>query len=144
MRKIILSSITLMTILFLTTNTVNAQTKGVKKQKVELKAVSTPSEAVANLQRPENDKNNPAEKSRGDVYGANYSDIIIDNWTAWHIDIYVDDAYRGSIGPWEKKTTWAIPGNTKIYAKAVFTDGSYKYWNHSAKTGYEYTLRLND
>jgi hypothetical protein len=144
MRKLILSSITLMAVLMLTTNSADAQSKNLKKEKAELKAISTPSDAVANLKRPENDKDHPQEKSRGDVYGDSYSDIIIDNWTGWYIDVYVDDSYRGSIGPWEKKVTWAVPGNTKIYAKATFTNGSYKYWNHSAKTGYEYTLRLNE
>lgn len=143
MRKILSLSCTLLAVLFLTTTT-NAQTKSSEKKKetVELKPVASTNDEVAQLKRPENDKNNPQEKSRGDVYGSDYSDIIVDNWTGWYVDVYVDGTFRGTLEPYGKKVTWAIPGNTTIYAKATFTDGSYRYWSHSAKTGYEYTLQL--
>ncbi len=58
-----------------------------KKETVTSSPVSTPDDKVATLQRPTNDKNNPAPptSSRGDVYGANYSDVVIDNWTGYYI-----------------------------------------------------------
>jgi hypothetical protein len=73
-----------------------------------------------------------------------YSDVVIDNWTDHNIDIYINGNYRGSIAPWDKRVTWAIPGNNKLYAKAVFRDGSYKYWGpRNTTTGYNYTWKLN-
>jgi hypothetical protein len=126
-------------------NSVFAQKKSPKKkQSVETKAVSAPSAEAGTLVRPANEKNpKPQAKARGDVYGSNYSDIIVDNYTGYSIDIYVDGSFRGTIGAYDKKVTWAVPGNTRLYAKAVFNDGSYLYWGPLVTyTGYEYTWRL--
>ncbi len=117
-----------------------------KKETVTSSPVSTPDDKVATLQRPTNDKNNPAPptSSRGDVYGANYSDVVIDNWTGYYIDIYVNGNYRGTVSPYDKRVTWAIPGTNTLYAKAVFNDGSYLYWGPKVTyTGYSYSWRLN-
>ncbi|MBS1553313.1 MAG: hypothetical protein JSU09_00180 [Bacteroidetes bacterium] len=116
-----------------------------KPMKVESKAESVAKKEVDDLKRPTNSKTpKPEPKSRGDVYGPDYSDIIVDNFTGYYIDIYVDNEYRGTLSPWDKKTTWAVPGRTKLYAKAVFDDGSYKYWGPSmVNAGYEYTWSLN-
>ena len=125
--------------------TANAQVKPkLKKQSISANAQSTPTTEVDGLQKAMNMKNSPVMKDRGDVYGPNYSDVVIDNWTGYYIDIYVDNSYRGTVSPWDKKTTWAIPGSTKLYAKAVFDDGSYLYWGPSTTTtGYQYTWKLN-
>lgn len=155
MRKIATTSLMMIAALCFTFTAVNAQKKPTtvnstkakvakKKQTVKLNAVSTPSDEFSTLERPVNDKNHPAEKSRGDVYGDDYSDIIFDNWTGLYMDVYVDGTYRGSLAPWATKTTWAIPGKTKMVAKATYSDGSYSTWSLTVKTGYEYTLELHD
>lgn len=127
--------------------TANAQgAPKLKKETIDSKAMSTPNAVVDGLQKATNVKDSPVmeNKDRGDVYGSNYSDIVIDNWTGYYIDIYVDNSYRGTVSPWDKKVTWAIPGTTKLYAKAVFGDGSYLYWGPSSTyTGYSYTWKLN-
>lgn len=120
---------------------VSAQRKPIS---VESKAESTVKKEIDDLKKPTNSKTpKPEVKSRGDVYGPDYSDIIIDNNTGYYMDIYVDGEFRGTVNPWDERTTWAVPGRTKLYAKAVFDDGSYKYWGPSTvNSGYEYTWKL--
>ncbi len=116
-----------------------------KKETVEAKPIATPDANVDGLQRPINDKNKPAppSTSRGDVYGPDYSDVVIDNWTGYYLDIYINGNYRGTVSPYDKKVTWAIPGTNTLYAKAVFNDGSYLYWGpQPTYTGYSYTWKL--
>jgi hypothetical protein len=150
MKKTIISNFVMLSALFtllLSANSVFAQQKTQKKKKtIEAKALSTPSAEVTALNRPANEKNPKAEtKTRGDVYGANYSDIIVDNYTGYSIDIYVDGSFRGTIAPYDKKVTWAVPGNTRLYGKATFNDGSYLYWGpNTTYTGYEYTWKLTN
>lgn len=124
----------------------NAQTKPkLKKETIVSNPVSTADATVDALQKPMNVKGEPVkDDSRGDVYGPSYSDVVIDNWTGYYVDIYVNGNYRGTVAPWDKKVTWAIPGSNRLYAKAVFNDGSYLYWGPKATyTGYQYSWRLN-
>lgn len=128
-------------------NSVLAQQKTQKKKKtIEAKALSTPTAEVTALNKPTNERNpKPEAKTRGDVYGADYSDINVVNYTGYSIDIYVNGSYRGTIAAYDKKVTWAVPGNTQLYAKAVFNDGSYLYWGPTVTyTGYEYTWSLTN
>jgi hypothetical protein len=70
--------------------------------------------------------------------------VIIDNWSGYYVDIYVNGNYRGTVAPYDKRVTWAIPGTNTLYAKALFDDGSYIYWGpKTTATGYEYTWKLN-
>jgi len=143
--KKILMPIVVAVIAFLATPINSISQKATKKvaKTIEAKASDKPNEVVAALNKPGNIKDKPVEKSRGDVYGSNLSDIVVDNYTGYYIDIYVDGSYRGTLAPWDKKVTWAIPGSTTLYAKAVFDDGSYKYWGPTtAQTGYEYKWNL--
>ena len=120
-----------------------AQTKAKKKQTIEAKAMTQENDVVAKLMRPTNNADAPVPNKRGDRYGANFSDIIVDNYTGWYIDIYIDGEFRGTLSPWDKRVTWSIPGSTTLYAKATFDDGSYRYWGPtSAQTGYEYQWNL--
>src|SRR5258708_5974349 len=150
MKKTIISKLVMLTALFtflIMGNSVIAQQKTSKKKKtIEAKANAAPSNEVAALKRPANEKNpKPETKTRGDVYGSNYSDIIIDNYTGYSIDVYVDGSFRGTIAPYDKKVTWAVPGNNRLYGKAVFDDGSYLYWGPDTPyTGYEYTWKLTN
>jgi len=117
-----------------------------KAETIDSKPVSKPDAKVAGLQRPVNNKSKPVAptSSRGEVYGANYSDVVVDNWTGYYIDIYVNGNYRGTVSPYDKRVTWAIPGTNTLYGKAVFNDGSYLYWGPKVtSTGYTYTWKLN-
>jgi hypothetical protein len=150
MKKSIISHVVMLcalsSLMFVTNPVVAQQKTHKKKQTIETKASSKPSAEVAALKRPVNEKNpKPEVKTRGDVYGANYSDILIDNYTGYSIDIYVDGSFRGTIAPYDKKVTWAVPGNTRLYGKANFDDGSYLHWGPTVTyTGYEYTWSLTN
>jgi hypothetical protein len=126
--------------------TAYAQPKNLKRETVNSKAVNTPDPKAGALQRANNTKGKPAAptSTRGDVYGADYSDVVVDNWTGYYVDIYVNGNYRGTISPYDKKVTWAIPGTNTLYAKATFNDGTYLYWGPKVTyTGYQYTWKLN-
>lgn len=126
-------------------SSVSAQAPKKEKKTIDAKAVTSPLAEVTALSKPINDKNAKGgeDKSRGDVYGPDYSDIIVDNFTRYYIDIYVDGSFRMTLAPYAKKTTWAVPGRTKLYAKAPFSDGSYSYWGPTTTTtGYEYKWNL--
>lgn len=124
-----------------------AQKADLKKETIESKAMSGPNKEVDALKRPVNDKNKPEsapKKAFGEVYGSDYSDVVIDNWTGYYIDIYVNGNYRGTISPYAEQVTWAIPGRNTLYAKATFRDGSSLYWGpRTTITGYSYTWKLN-
>jgi hypothetical protein len=87
------------------------ETKGVK--------IEQPKGADANIKvaKPVTDQAVPKEK--GPVYGGSYCDVNLENHTGYFIDIYVDGSYRGTIGAWESKVTWAIPGRTTLYGKSI-------------------------
>ena len=108
--------------------TANAQVRGkYKKETIVSNAISNPDPKVDGLQKAVNQKN-----------------VVVDNWTGYYIDIYVNGNYRGTVSPWDKRVTWAIPGTNTLYAKAVFDDGSYLYWGPKVTyTGYQYTWKLH-
>jgi len=80
------------------------------------------------------------DKSKGDVYGSSYCDVTIDNWTGYSIDIYIDGAFKGTLAPYDKRVTWAIPGTVKLYGEAA---GTTYYWGtRSVDCDYSYTWKL--
>ncbi|WP_443938175.1 hypothetical protein [Pedobacter sp. MW01-1-1] len=120
-----------------------AQQTAKEKKEVKSNAITKKSAEIDKLVKPSNTKTAAAPKTRGDVYGPKYSDIVVKNFTGYYIDIYVDGNYRTTVSPGYSITTWAIPGTTKLYAKAVFSDGSYSYWGPEYPvTGYQYTWSL--
>jgi hypothetical protein len=79
-------------------------------------------------------------KTKGDVYGSSYCDVTIDNWTGYSIDVYIDGSYKGTIAPYDKRVTWAIPGTVKLYGEAA---GTSIYWGTSTvDCDYSYTWKL--
>ncbi len=79
-------------------------------------------------------------KDRGPVYGDNYCDVNLENHSGYYIDIYIDGSYRGTIGPWEAKVSWAIPGKTTLYGKS--TGGTVSWGPQQVDCGYIYTWGL--
>jgi len=134
------------------TDTTNKQGAMVNEQKKEEKQVDNQSargegKSDENVQTPKakNDPqaSNQAPENRGDVYGSDYCDVKLRNYTGYYIDIYVDGSFRGTLGPWEDRVSWAIPGKTKLYGRADFDDGSWLYWGPiEAECSYEYTWNL--
>jgi len=71
----------------------------------------------------------PANKAPGRSKGASaVATVVLDNSTPWYIDIYIDGSYRGTMGPWGDSYAYALAGNTRLYARADFDNGSYKFW----------------
>lgn len=70
----------------------------------------------------------PAAKGGGTTRGGGGCRVEIDNSTQWYVKVYVDGIFRGTMDPWGDSYVYVYPGDTTIYARADFTDGSYKYW----------------
>jgi hypothetical protein len=120
-----------------------AQTKE-KKTITNVAQKKTAGQKVIDITGPktQNVQDKPAveNKSKGDVYGSDYCDVTIDNWTGYAIDIYIDGSFRGTIAAYDKRVTWAIPGTTKFYAEA---SGTTYYWGtYSFDCSYAYTWKL--
>lgn len=64
-------------------------------------------------------------------FGPGVCGVAVENWTALYTKIYVDGTYRGTLGPWDEGIVFTGSGATTMYARADFTDGSYKYWGPS-------------
>ena len=56
-----------------------------------------------------------------------------DNWTQWILQVYVDGSRRGVVDGYSEGGVWVPTGNTKMYAVARFTDGSYYSWGPGTK-----------
>jgi hypothetical protein len=54
--------------------------------------------------------------------------VQLDNRTRYIIKVYVDGYYRGTMSPYGDSYVYVAPGETKVYARADFDDGSYSYW----------------
>jgi hypothetical protein len=72
-------------------------------------------------ERPTTDEPAPKpEKSRGGE-----CKVIVDNWTGYAIDIYVDGEYAGTVAAWSDGYTYAVEGKVKLYGKST---GSSHEW----------------
>lgn len=73
----------------------------------------------------------PASKSSGGAgskgAGGNCK-VMLDNFTNYAVEIYINGNYRGVLYGGNESTLYYTPGSVTIYAKAPFSDGSYKYW----------------
>lgn len=58
--------------------------------------------------------------------------VMIDNRTNLIVDIYLDGVYRGTVGPWGDMYRDVVAGQTNVYCRAVYEDGSYDSWEYNA------------
>ena len=76
--------------------------------------------------------NTPAPANKGGAasrgMGPGVCGVRADNYTRWIVKVYVDGSYRGAVGGFDDGTVYVGNGTTTFYARADFTDGSYKYW----------------
>jgi hypothetical protein len=54
--------------------------------------------------------------------------IHYDNRTNLYVAAYAEGIFRGDVAPWGDLYTYVIGGQTRIYARAGFTDGSVSTW----------------
>lgn len=71
----------------------------------------------------------PASKGGGGSKGAGGNcKIMLDNYTNYAIQIYINGIYKGVLYGGNESTLYYTPGQVTIYAKALFSDGSFTYW----------------
>lgn len=81
---------------------------------------------------------NPKVKSKG-AKKATY--LVVDNYTEYNVEVYVDDSYSGDVAAFGKSAGWQYSGVRKLYARSVggtvtwgpryydFADGATFTWN---------------
>jgi hypothetical protein len=111
----------------------HAATKEVFKSKAKPGEAGATDPNVKNMEATNNPKaaqekppSHKGAKTRG--FGPGVCASTIDNWTGWYVKFFVDGSFRGSVGPWDDGTVYVGSGATTLYARADFTDGTYKYW----------------
>lgn len=60
--------------------------------------------------------------------GSNSCKVHYDNRSNLHIATYAEGIFRGDVAPWGDLYTYVIGGQTRLYARAGFTDGSVSTW----------------
>jgi hypothetical protein len=89
----------------------------------------------------------PAAKATGGATTrGNYACTVhFDNRSDLVIQTYVDGNYAGILGRYGDLYTYAVPGPTRLYARADYTDGSYDTWGPTVvdcPDGGSFTWRL--
>jgi len=54
--------------------------------------------------------------------------LVVDNWTTWVINIYVDGAYAGTVSSWGQADGWFESGRRTLYAVAPFRNAADLVW----------------
>jgi hypothetical protein len=68
--------------------------------------------------------------------------VIVDNWTGYAIDLFVDGTYRGTVSGYGEGYTYAISGATQLYARSA---GGSLYWGpYTVSCISSYVWRLDD
>jgi len=73
-------------------------------------------------------KVDPPQSKGGAVTRGGTCEVRLDNWTNLIIKIYIDGRYRGTVGPYNEAVGYAYAGETEVYARADYTNGTYSYW----------------
>ena len=144
MKRIFLMMVLTAILLFGTIFCSMAQRKESKIIEVKAGEKKNPEEKIIDIIVPKgkNIATNPVPQiNRGDAYNVTNCNVIIENWTGWYIDFYIDGEYRGSIAPWDIRVSWVIVGPVKLYAEA---DGTMYFWGPtSVDCNYTFTWKLN-
>ncbi len=111
------------------------KTSSQKKEVVELKSNKgtatgeDPNITTGDLPNTMNSPKTPPASKGGNSKGAAGCKVIFDNYTNYRIKLYVNGAFRGTLGGYDDAYLYVTPSrNTVVYARADFDDGSYLYW----------------
>jgi hypothetical protein len=117
------------------------KSQGKNQKVIELKANKAPAtrggEADPNIKNDKqtNDPNAKGEppRSKGGAVtrGVSGCEVRLDNRTNLLIKIYVDGIYRGVLDRYGDGVVYVGAGETHVYARADFDDGTYAYWGQS-------------
>jgi hypothetical protein len=70
--------------------------------------------------------------------------VCIDSRVDLLVKIYVDGTFAGTVAPWGDSCGHYGTGDRRLYARAVYTDGSYAAWGPvtaDATPGFRWTIR---
>lgn len=127
--------------LFSSVNAQEKETKVVEVSKAKVEASRGTSPHIT-TPKPVNDEVVVPKPAESDKARADYCKVIVDNWSGYAIDIYVDGDYSGTVAAWSDGYTWAISGRTKLYAQST---GGSMYWGPTyIDCIYDYTWKLTD
>jgi len=91
--------------------------------------------------KPVND-NVVAPKPEQSAARTDYCKVIIDNWSGYAVDIYVDGYYEGTVAAWSEGYTYTVSGQTKLYGLSV--GGTLEWGPKWVDCGYSYTWKLTN
>jgi len=130
-KRVFFNVVLTLSMLVLTINYSNAQTKGqdVIGQKVE-------ASRGVKYERPTEDVVAPKENTRGGVCCLGF-----DNYTGYYLDIWVDETYRGRVAPYDYDDLCVAGGITTWYAE---TAGGTYYWNGSGDCEGSFNIKLGN
>ena len=86
----------------------------------------------------------PAGKSTRGASAVEPGQICIDSRVDLYVKIYVDGNFVGTVSPYGDACGYYGGGDHRLYARAVFTDGSYSSWgpvSGDATPGFRWTVR---
>lgn len=86
----------------------------------------------------------PAGKSTRGASAVEPGQICIDSRVDLYVKIYVDGSFVGTVSPWGDACGYYGSGDHQLYARAVFTDGSYSSWGPvtgNSSSGFRWTIR---
>src|SRR5687768_5633862 len=110
----------------------------VKVEASKLKEGQASSSNQVKSGKPTTDTKSEAEGTAGGS-GPYSCRVLVDNYTDYCVDIYVDGVWCGSLGPWGAMTVFTGNGWTTLYAQSC--GGSF-YWNMSGSCGSAYAFEL--
>jgi hypothetical protein len=86
----------------------------------------------------------PAGKSTRGASAVEPGQICVDSRVDLYVKIYVDGTFVGTVSPWGDSCGYYGDGEHRIYARAVFTDGSSTTWGPvtgDSSSGFKWTIR---
>jgi hypothetical protein len=86
----------------------------------------------------------PAGKTTRGGSAAASGQICVDSRVDLYVRIYVDGTYVGTVSPWGDSCGYYGEGEHRLYARALFSDGSSTSWGPvtgDASTGFKWTIR---
>ena len=100
-----------------------------------IKTESAPNNPDASVPAPAN-KGGPRTRGAAGI-------VHVDNRTSLYIKVYLDGSFCGTLPPWGDLYCSVGGGNTTVYARADYTDGTYSSWGPAvAYVDGTYTWRL--
>jgi len=105
--------------------------KGVSDKAQKARGTATDENIKHGVSKNSEKDNPPIPPSKGGPKSRDYCDIHVDNRTPWHVDVYMDGDYAGTVGTYGD-VYGTIHNRAVMYAVADFDDGSRLTWGPRA------------